>query len=63
MKEQILRARIRKRLTQRDAATKLEISAVHLCNIEKGRSDPSLKVLRKMAAAYGVRLTTLLNRE
>lgn len=41
-------------LSQRQAAKRLGISTVHLCNIEKGHSQPSWKLLDKIETIYGV---------
>jgi len=43
-------------LTQRAAAERLDISFVHLCNIENGKSNPSPDLLLKFREAFGVDL-------
>src|SRR3954469_15290400 len=51
--------RERKQLTLREAAAKLGISHVHLCNIENNRAVASLQLLEKMKDVYGVDLIVL----
>jgi transcriptional regulator with XRE-family HTH domain len=51
--------RERKGLTLRSAAELLEISHVHLCNIENNRAVASLQLLEKMKETYGVDLIVL----
>lgn len=51
--------RERKGLTLRAAAVPLEISHVHLCNIENNQAVPSLQLLEKMKDVYGVDLIVL----
>src|SRR6266542_3429912 len=51
--------RERKSLTLREAAAKLCISHVHLCNIENNRATASLQLLEKMKEVYGVDLMVL----
>ncbi len=46
-------------LTQREAAKRLGITAVHLCNIEKGRALPSLDLIDKYREVWGVDLYVL----
>lgn len=41
-------------LTQREAARQLGITDVHLCNLEHGKSQPSLKLIAWMEQAFGV---------
>lgn len=43
-------------LSQKDAAEELGITNVHLCNIEKGNSQPSPDLLAKYREAWGVDL-------
>ena len=43
-------------LSQREAATRLRITAVHLCNIECGHSEPSLSLLKRACRLYWVDL-------
>jgi transcriptional regulator with XRE-family HTH domain len=46
-------------LTQRAAAQSLGISAVHLCNIEKGNSVPSPELLTRYRNTWGIDLYVL----
>lgn len=50
---QIVAARKRTGLSQKDAAARLGITSVGLCYIEKGAKNPSLPMLRAMASLYG----------
>ena len=51
--------RERKQLTLREAAAKLGISHVHLCNIENNHAVASLQLLEKIKDVYGVDLMVL----
>jgi transcriptional regulator with XRE-family HTH domain len=51
--------RERKGLTLRAAAELLDISHVHLCNIENNHAVASLQLLEKMKEVYGVDLLVL----
>src|SRR5262249_50712372 len=51
--------RERKKLTLREAAARLSISHVHLCNIENNHAVASLQLLEKMKEVYGVDLMVL----
>ncbi len=46
-------------LTQRAAAKALGITAVHLCNVENGRGQPSLDLIDKYQQVWGVDLYVL----
>lgn len=56
----IQRRRKNRRMTQAGLASLLGVSTVHLCNIENGRSDPSLVLLRRMAVLLKCRIRDLL---
>jgi transcriptional regulator with XRE-family HTH domain len=43
-------------ITQRDAAQALDITAVHLCNVEKNNSTPSSALLEKYREVWGIDL-------
>jgi transcriptional regulator with XRE-family HTH domain len=43
-------------LTQRAAAVRLDISHVHLCNIENSKSRPSPELLERYRTVFGVDL-------
>jgi len=45
-------ARMKKGLTQKQAAELLKISSAYLCKIEKKQDSPSLEVLVKMRRLY-----------
>ena len=46
-------------LTQRAAAEQLEISFVHLCNIEKNRAVPSPSLIDRFRTVFGIDLYVL----
>jgi len=50
-------------LTQRAAAKKVGVTAVHLCYVERGKFDPSLALLRKLAKLYRVGVGKLIEEE
>lgn len=50
-------ARLRKGLTLRAVAERIDITHVHLCNIENGKSDVSLRVVELLSDFYRVDLT------
>ena len=41
-------------ISQREAADKLHISNVHLCNIEMGKTLPSQDLIERMELVYGL---------
>ena len=55
--------RIRKRMnmTQEELATKMEISQSYLSDIENGRTNPSIKTVKKLADGLGVSVNELFN--
>jgi len=44
---------------QSEAAEKLNITNVHLSNLEKGKSTPSIKLIEKVEEVYGVNIYVL----
>lgn len=52
--------RAKRKLSQRDLATKAKMSQTYLCNVETGKSDPSLSTLKRLAAALGVTVSELV---
>ena len=56
----IAQLRARKRLGLREFARELDISAMHISNIEKGKSMPSPELLTKMAERLEADLDELL---
>ncbi len=53
--------RKRNRLRQKELADKAGLSTSYLCEIENGRTNPSLKTLMKIARALNVSCSELLN--
>jgi transcriptional regulator with XRE-family HTH domain len=47
-------------LSQMDVVKQFDVSLSHLGKIERGKLDPRLSTLRKLADAYDVTLSTLL---
>jgi transcriptional regulator with XRE-family HTH domain len=47
-------ARERHSISQKDAAHGLGITTVYLCNLEKGKSVPSLDLIEKIHKVFGV---------
>ena len=45
--------RIDKDLTVKELASKVDITAQHMSNIEHGKRNPSLKLLKKLAKELG----------
>lgn len=52
----IRKIRLGKNITQKDLAKAANISNSYLSDIEKGRSNPSLKTLRGLAKALEVKI-------
>lgn len=59
--ERIRERRILKGWTQQILADHADLSKVHLIAIEKGRAEPGLLALKRIAAALGVRLRDLVD--
>lgn len=58
--ERIKELRIKCGLTQKQLAEKAKISNSYLCDIEVGRTNPSLKTLEKICRAFEIDLKDLL---
>lgn len=50
-------------LTQKELAEKANISRSYLANIESGKYNPSLKVLKRIADALGVNVVFLIQED
>lgn len=61
--ENLIQLRERRGLTQTEAARRLGITPVWLCNLEHGDGQPSLDLLRKIAELYGVSMSRLTKGE
>jgi transcriptional regulator with XRE-family HTH domain len=46
-------------LTQREAARQLQVTAVHLCNVESNKSAPSSELVNRYRELWGVDLYVL----
>ncbi len=55
--------RKRQHMTLSQVAEKTGLSISFLSDLERGRTDPSLSSLRKLAACYGVKVASLLDEE
>lgn len=51
--------REQRQLTQRSAAEALGVSYVHLSNVERGKAEPSTKLLKRFRDVYGADLHAL----
>jgi len=60
MGKRIRRAREAKGMTQRALAEQADITRKYVVDLEAGRYDPTIGVLRKLAKALGVPVTELL---
>ena len=59
--ERIREYRVSKGWSQQFLADHSDLSKVHLIAIEKGRAEPGLLVLKRVATALGVRLRDLVD--
>jgi transcriptional regulator with XRE-family HTH domain len=57
---QLKRLREKKGLTVRALASKAQMTAAHVSNVENGKADPSLSALQRLAAALGVTASALI---
>jgi ribosome-binding protein aMBF1 (putative translation factor) len=53
---QIIEARKRNHISQKELAEKTGIHAADICKLEKGNANPSLKTLKRVAEGLGMRL-------
>jgi len=51
--------REQKKLSQRSLADKAKMSYTYLSNVERGKADPSLSTLKRLAKALKVRVVDL----
>ena len=56
----VKRFRLQKKLTQEQLAFEAEIDLTYVGGIERGRRNPSLLVMARIAKALGVHLTKLI---
>ena len=47
-------------LTQCEAAKRASLTPVYLCFLERGRNDPSVKVMRRLAKVYGTTIQAIV---
>lgn len=55
----LVRARIEKKLTQKELAKKLGITQSNLARFESGRTNPTLSFLQKITSGLGLKLTII----
>ncbi|MEK7463894.1 MAG: helix-turn-helix transcriptional regulator [Patescibacteria group bacterium] len=55
----LVKARIEKKLTQRQLAQKLGIAQSALARFESGRTNPTLSFLQKVTSGLGLKLTVI----
>ena len=53
----LVRARIEKKLTQRELARKIGVAQSALARFESGRTNPTLSFLKKVTVGLGLKLT------
>lgn len=58
-RRKIRRRRIIAGRSQADVAREADITPAHLCNIEKGKANPSPEALARIAAVIGCKVTDL----
>jgi transcriptional regulator with XRE-family HTH domain len=58
--ERLREARLACKLTQREAASRANVTPVYLCYIEHGRNEPPIRTLRRIAKVYNVPVSKLL---
>lgn len=54
--ERIKRIRKEKKINQKTLAERAEISCSYLCDIEKGRTNPSIKTMFKILKELGIEI-------
>ena len=57
--EALIRARIDKKLTQRQFAKKIGIAQSALARFESGRANPTFRLLQKVTSGLGLKLTVM----
>lgn len=55
--EALIKARIEKKLTQREFAKRIGLAQSALARFESGRTNPTLSFLKKVTAGLGLRLS------
>jgi len=55
----LVKARIEKKLTQKQLASKLGIAQSALARFESGRTNPTLSFLQKVTSGLGLKLTVI----
>ncbi|VED60420.1 helix-turn-helix domain-containing protein [Staphylococcus simulans] len=59
--QNIKQIRKRMNMSQKELATKMEISQSYLSDIENGRKNLSIKTVKKLADSLGLSVTDLFN--
>ncbi|MDK7927651.1 MAG: helix-turn-helix transcriptional regulator [Staphylococcus simulans] len=59
--QNIKQIRKRMNMSQKELATKMEISQSYLSDIESGRKNLSIKTVKKLADSLGLSVTDLFN--
>ncbi|PTI88139.1 helix-turn-helix domain-containing protein [Staphylococcus simulans] len=59
--QNIKQIRKRMNMSQKELATKMEISQSYLSDIENGRKNLSIKTVKKLANSLGLSVTDLFN--
>jgi transcriptional regulator with XRE-family HTH domain len=58
--QNLRKIRTKKKMTQGDLATALNVDRAYISNIENGRMNPTLSTLEKLAGALGVATSELI---
>ncbi|MFA5746887.1 MAG: helix-turn-helix transcriptional regulator [Candidatus Paceibacterota bacterium] len=55
------RIRLEKGITQGDICRKLELDRAYISNLERGKKNPTLATIEKLAKALSVKIVDLIN--
>ncbi len=58
--QNLRKLRLKKKMSQVDLATALNVDRAYISNIENGRMNPTLSTLEKIAGALGVSTSELI---
>ena len=58
--QNLRKLRLKKKMSQVDLATALNVDRAYISNIENGRMNPTLSTLEKIAGALGVATSELI---
>lgn len=58
--QNLRKLRLKKKMSQVDLATALNVDRAYISNIENGRMNPTLSTLEKIAGALGISMSELV---